>query len=73
MLKTKLLITREIFPDIIERLSKYYDIEVWSKYSNPPRDILAEKAKDADALLTMLTNKVDGTLMQNAESLGIIA
>lgn len=28
-MKSKLFVTRELFPDVIDRLRKYYEVEVW--------------------------------------------
>ena len=67
MQKPKLYVTREIFEDILKKLEQYYEIEVWDKYYPPPYDILLEKAKQADALLTMLTDRIDANLLQQAK------
>ncbi len=73
LLKPKLFITRELFPDVIERLHKYYDVEVWDKYQPPPYEVLVKKAREVDALGTLLTDKIDCNLIENAKNLRIIA
>ncbi len=72
-MKPKLFITRELFPDVIEKLSKYYEVEVWDRYQPPPYEVLLEKAKQVDAMVTLLTDKIDCNLLQQAKNLRIIA
>jgi len=71
--KPKLFITRELFEDVIKKLEQYYDVEVWDKYTPPPYEVLLEKAKEVDALVTLLTDKIDCNLLQQAKKLRIIA
>lgn len=71
--KPKLFITRELFSDIVEKLSRYYDLEVWGKYQPPPYEMLLEKARSVDALVTLLTDRVDCNLIQQAKNLRIVA
>ncbi len=73
MAKPKLFITRQLFEDVIKKLEQYYDVEVWDKYTPPPYEVLLEKAKEVDALVTLLTDKVDCNLLQQAKRLRIIA
>ena len=72
-MKPYLFITREIPGSAIDELRKYYDVEVWEKMTPPPYDVLLEKARKADALLTLLSDKIDCNLIQQAENLRIIA
>ena len=69
----KLFVTRELFEDVIEKLSKYYDVEVWDKYTPPPYETLIEKVKDVDAIISLLTDKIDCNLISKARKLRIIA
>jgi len=72
-MKPKLFITRELFPDVIEKLKKYYEVEVWDRYQPPPYEILLEKAKEVEALASLLSDKIDCNLLQQAKKLRIIA
>jgi len=71
--KPKLFITRQLFEDVIKKLEQYYDVEVWDKYTPPPYEVLLEKAKEVDALATLLTDRIDCNLLQQAKRLRIIA
>jgi len=72
-MKPKLFITRELFPDVIKKLEEYYDVEVWDRYQPPPYEVLLQKAKEVDAFATLLTDKMDCNLLQQAKKLRIIA
>ncbi len=72
-MKPKLFVTRELFPDVIDRLGKYYEVEVWDKYQPPPYEVLLEKVRDIDALASLLSDRIDCNLLQQAKKLRIIA
>ncbi|MCI4436581.1 MAG: D-glycerate dehydrogenase [Ignisphaera sp.] len=72
-MKPKLFITRELFPDVIEKLKQYYDVEVWDKYHQPSYEAFLEKVREVDALVSLLTDKIDCNLLQQAKRLRIIA
>jgi len=71
--KPKLFITRELFPDVIDKLCKYYDVEVWDRYQPPPYEVILNKAREVDAMVTLLTDRIDCNLLQQAKRLRIIA
>ena len=70
----KIYITRShIIPEAIAYLDTIYDIEVWQENSPPPRELLLEKARECDALLTEVTDIVDAELLDGATNLKIVA
>jgi glyoxylate reductase len=71
--KPKVFITRELFDEAISRIREFYEVEIWDKYYAPPREILLEKASKYDALVTLLTDKIDCELLERAKNLRIIA
>jgi len=73
MAKPKLWITRELFSEVIERLKKYYDVEVWDRYTPPPPEVIRKKFKEIDAASTLLTDKITCDILEEAENLRIIA
>jgi glyoxylate reductase len=72
-MKPRLFITRELFDDVIARLSQYFDIEIWDRYHHPPYEVLLEKVRDVDALVSLLTDRIDCNLLSNAPRLRIVA
>ncbi len=73
MAKPKLFITRELFDDVIKKLEQYYDVEVWDRYEQPPYEVLLQKAREVDALVSLLTDRIDCNLLQQAKKLRIVA
>ncbi len=71
--KPYVFVTRELPGKALERLGEYYEVEVWRKIPPPPRDVLLEKAREADALATLLTDKVDKELIDQAARLRIVS
>ena len=70
----KIFITRShIIPEAIAYLDGIYDIEVWQQNSPPPRELLLEKARECDALLTEVTDIIDAELLDQATNLKVVA
>lgn len=73
MPKPKVYVTRELPGRSLEIIKKYFDAEVWPEYGPPPKQHIIEKAKDADALATLLTDKIDSEVFDAALKLKIVA
>jgi len=73
VMRPKLFVTRELFTDVIEKLKKYYDVELWDRYQPPPYETLLEKVKEVDALASLLSDRIDCNLLQQAKRLRIVA
>ncbi|RLE80826.1 MAG: D-glycerate dehydrogenase [Thermoprotei archaeon] len=72
--KPKVYITRQLPQKAIDMIKEYYDIVgIWEEYYPPPYEVLLEKVKDIDALVSLLTDKIDKNLIDNAPRLRIIA
>src|SRR5689334_13902580 len=69
----RVLVTRELPFPALERLQAAHDVEVWPEPSPPPPEALREKAAGKDALLTMLTDRVDAELFDAAPSVRAVA
>ncbi|KQR62551.1 D-glycerate dehydrogenase [Acidovorax sp. Leaf160] len=73
MTPPRILVARNIFPEVVERLSQHFDVE-----SNPEDIIwtpaeLAERVKDKDGVLTTGSQRVDAALLAAAPRLRIVA
>jgi len=73
MKKPNVFVTRRVAAEIISFLEEVAEVEIWEEESAVPREVLMEKAKKADALFTMLTEKVDEEVLANASQLRIVA
>lgn len=74
MVKKKLYIARKIPESLIKPFETEFDIRMWENESEPiPRDILLEEVQKADGLLSLMTEKIDRSFLQQASHLNIIA
>ena len=73
MTKPKVFVARKIFQEAVDMLAAEADVEVWTDALPPPRDVLLRKAADVDGLLCLLTDKIDGELMDIAPKLRAIS
>jgi glyoxylate reductase len=60
----KVFLTRKIFPEAMERLSRAAEVEVWPESFPPPLEVLLEKARLADGLMTMLSDPITSEVIQ---------
>ncbi|WP_181349528.1 D-glycerate dehydrogenase [Thalassobacillus sp. CUG 92003] len=74
MNKPYIYITRKLPESVVQPFKSEYDIHMWP-YSDQPvdRETLLHEAAKADALLTMLTDRVDEALLNAASELTIVA
>lgn len=72
-MKPRVFITRQIPERGIRMIEEYYEVEVWGEEREIPREVLLEKVRDADALVTLLSDRIDGEIFDNAPKLKIIA
>ncbi len=72
-MKPKVFITRAIPENGIEMLKEHFEVEVWPEEREIPREVLLEKVRDVDALVTMLSERIDGEVFDNAPRLRIVA
>ncbi|MDX5475986.1 MAG: D-glycerate dehydrogenase [Bacillaceae bacterium] len=74
MKKYKVFITRKLPTNIVNILDDIADVKIWEHDDIPvPYEVLKEEAKTANALLTMLSDKVDKELLTGARNLKIVA
>ena len=66
MAKARVFVSRQIFPEWLDAIFAEADGEVWEQETPPPRDVLLNKVKGVDGLLCLLTDGVDGELMDTA-------
>lgn len=63
MSRPHILITRAIAPSVVARLTEIATVDLWQEDSPMPYELLVSKARRADALLTLLTDRVDALVM----------
>ena len=56
-------VTRRVPGDALDRLAAAHDVDVWEGEGQPPHEVLLERARDAEGLLSQLTDRVDADLL----------
>jgi len=73
MPKLKIYVTRELPERGLNVIKKHFDAEVWPEYAPPPKKTIIEKAKNVDALVSLLSDKIDKEVFDVAPKLKIVS
>ena len=65
--------TRAIYAQALDILKRDHDVEVWEEDRAIPRDVLLQKIRDADAILTLITERVDDDFLDHAPNARVVA
>ncbi|MCD6506132.1 D-glycerate dehydrogenase [Candidatus Poribacteria bacterium] len=65
-MRRKVYVTRRLPQPAIDMLEERFDVEIYPEDRAIPREVLMEKVKGIDALLPLLTDKVDAEVMDAA-------
>ena len=72
-MKPKVYITRIIPERGLNKIKEYFDVEIWTEVAPPPKEVIIEKVRDKDALVPLLTDKIDAEVMDAGPNLKIIS
>ena len=71
--KPKVFVTR-IIPDAgLRRIKEHCDAEVWPDPLPPPHDVLRQKVAGCHGLVSLLTDRIDGPLLDAAQRLKVVS
>jgi len=73
MPKPKVYVTRMLPERGLKIIKERFDAEVWKEYAPPPKKVIIEKAKNADAIASLLSDKIDAEVFDAAPKLKIVA
>ncbi len=74
MINGRVFVTRQLDPDAIELLRREFaTVDVWEDSNPPPAEVLRERASGCVALVTLLTEKVNGALLDAAPGLKVVS
>jgi len=73
MLKPKVYVTREIPEKGLKTIKERFDAEVWPEYGPPPKEVIVEKVGNVDAIVSLLSDKIDAEVFDAARKLKIVA
>ena len=66
-------VTRRLPGSALDRLRAAHQVDVWPERLPPPYEKLAARAAEADGLLTLLTDRVDASLIEHSPRLRAIS
>lgn len=69
----KVFVTRRLTPEAEEKLDAFCQAEYWPKDTPPPHEVLLEKTRTVDGLITLLTDPIDKAVIENAQNLKVIS
>ncbi|MDP6501047.1 MAG: hypothetical protein QF369_00890, partial [Dehalococcoidales bacterium] len=59
MPKPKVFVTRRIAQEALDMIAAAAEMELWHDELPPPRDVLLDKVRNVEGLLSLLTDNVD--------------
>ncbi len=71
--KPRVYVTR-IIPDAgLDLIREYCDAIIWQDELPPPREVLLRETRDADGLVSLLTDRIDGELLDACPRLRVVS
>lgn len=68
-MKPRILVTRALFPEVIEDLRAHFDVDYHERDAALPADELAARLADKDGAITLLSDRIDATTLAAAPRL----
>ncbi|HLX38500.1 MAG TPA: D-glycerate dehydrogenase [Candidatus Binataceae bacterium] len=72
-MRPRVFVTRAIASDAVAMLRRHAEIEVWPRATPPPYAQILRRARAVEALLTMVTDRIDAALIAAAPKLRVIS
>ena len=72
-MKPPIYVTRRLPEPALQSLLEVCEVEIWDQDVPPPYEMITEKLGDKDALLCLLTDRIDAALMDAAPGLKVIS
>jgi glyoxylate reductase len=73
MTKPRVFVSRLIAQEALDKISRVAEMEVWTEELPPPYEVFLEKSHDLNGMITMLTDKIDASLMDKSPGLRVIS
>ena len=74
MIDGRVFVTREVAPEALARLrEEFAEVDVWEAFAPPTPEQFAGRAAGCAAVLTMVTDRVDGALLDAAPTVRVVA
>src|SRR5262245_42643469 len=72
-MRPKVFVTREIPEAGLAKVRAACDAEIWPEPLPPPHEVLLAKVADCQGLLSLLTDRIDGGLLDAAPRLRVVS
>jgi len=72
-LRPKVLVTREIPERGLSKIREFFEVDLWTDEAPPPKDVILERIRDKDALVSLLTDPIDEEVFDAAPKLRIVS
>ena len=69
----RVFVTRRLPCTALTRLAAEHEVDVWPERMPPAPDVLRERAARVDGLLALLTDRIDGALIESCPDLRVIS
>lgn len=73
MPRPKVFVGRRIPDEGLTRIAAACDVDLWPDRLPPPADVLRDRVKDCDGLVSLLTDRIDGPLLDAAPRLRVVS
>ena len=73
MPKPKVYVTRMLPERGLKIIKEHFETEVWPEYAPPPKEVIIKKAANVDALVSLLSDKIDAEVFDAAPKLKIVS
>jgi len=73
MTKPRVFVTRVMAQEALDKIAQATEMEVWPEELPPPYEVLLEKARDAEGMATLLSDRIDAALMDTAPKLKVVS
>ncbi len=71
--RPRIFVTQPLFPQHMELLRQYCDVDVYEAGGPPPRSLLLEKVRNKDGIVCMVGDKIDAEVMDLSPNLVVIS
>src|SRR5947207_13207061 len=72
-MRPKVFVSRRIPAAGLDRITAACDADVWPDRLPPPADVLRERVRDCDGVVSLLTDRIDAGLLDAAPRLRVIS
>jgi glyoxylate reductase len=73
MSRPKVFVSRRIPDEGLNAIAAACEVDLWPNQLPPPADVLRDRVKGCDGLVSLLTDRIDGTLLDAAPRLKIVS